>query len=147
MNVNTHETYDGLTNPLYLFGNFGVYNDSGIRYLRKMQDRGEVGNFPGCGLSFYAGDVIYSRDIDLGSINTEEPVEVYIDNILFQDSVGLYVNGFFAGIKLWSPYSWTIDGKWLKSGLNTLELCVTTTLAGLFEGQLFDQVSHRYVNV
>jgi len=84
--VRTKKTYDGVVNPLYICGNFGVYkdktsNDDKIANESKAANKEEIsggcwriGSLPGsgemfdmevCGLPFYAGEIEYEREMVL----------------------------------------------------------------------------------
>ena len=147
--VNTSLTYDGVVNPLYIFGNFGLAkNDSSAEYwsISKLPDRGRIGDLAGCGLPFYAGEMEYSKHLTIdGSDNGE--FELLIDDPRVQNSVSLSINGHSAGVKSWSPYRWSIDNSWLDSKGNTVTLCMTTSLLGLFEGQSIDPMEHKVINL
>ena len=151
--VDTKYHHDGLVNPLYLSGNFSVYQEEqdGVWRMESPKATGRIGDRKGNGLPFYAGTIQYTRQMDseAGFIldDKEEEWELSIRNPYFQDAAELYINGHSAGVRAWSPYTWRIKKGWLKSKDNEVRLQVTTTLMGLFEGQYFDPDQHQYRNI
>lgn len=115
MFVKTTNTYDGVVNPLYIFGNFGLAkSDTSAEYwhIESMPGKGEIVEMAECGLPFYAGEVEYSKQLVISDDFTGE-LELYIDDPKVQGSVQLDINGHNAGVKSWSPYCWRVDKSWL----------------------------------
>lgn len=145
--VNTYQVHDGLTNPIYLCGNFSVFKDSDNWKISSFRGRGKIDCRVEAGLPFYAGEIEYKKTIDLNPGSIGDILELYIDEPLIEDSVELWINGHYAGACPWSPYAWWIEKTWLKPGENEIKLRKTTTLLGLFEGQYFNHKEHRYMDV
>ncbi|SFQ31260.1 glycosyl hydrolase [Caldicoprobacter faecalis] len=143
--ITTQANHDGLVNPLYLFGRFGVVKENGKWKLCSISNVGKPGDLTGIGLPFYAGTVVYRKKVFIDG--AAEMMEMYIDDTGMEDVIALYVNGHLAGTRAWSPYRWIIDKDWIRAGENELELHVTNTLIRLFEGQYFDHRRHAYVDV
>lgn len=141
--VKTQKVFDGLVNPLYIFGDFGVFKPDDFFVLTDIKLEGTIGDLKSCGLPFYAGDIAYIKEIELGSEEVSDMI-LCIEDRKFQDAASLFVNGYYAGTKSWHPYKWNIDKTWLKAGKNTIEINITTTLLGLFEGQLFNYEQNAY---
>lgn len=138
----------GLLNPLYLFGDFGVYKDEkGMWHINTLKEKGTINQKVKCGFPFYAGEVIYSRNIEITNPNDKPVYEFSIEDKLFQDSVMLTINGHNAGAICWNPYKWYIDGEHIKSGKNYIELQTATALLGLFEGQLKKPNENQFVEL
>lgn len=146
ISVAASKPYHGLVNPLYLCGNFSTEkNTSQVWNLNSLKCSGYFEKSKENGLPFYAGDIIYHKDIDINKIG--ENITLYIESKGLSNPVTLYINGYCAGTRTWSPYEWEIDKKYLLQGKNHIELQVTSTLIGLFEGQAFDHEKHCYVNI
>ncbi|WP_156940128.1 glycosyl hydrolase [Caldanaerobius polysaccharolyticus] len=144
--VKTQKTSDGLVNPLYIFGDFGVFKLDDLFVLKDAQPQGKIGDLKACGIPFYAGDVVYRKGVELSAGELSNMV-ICIEDERFQASASLYINGHWAGAKSWHPYIWDVNKSWLKEGKNTVELVVTTTLLGLFEGQYFDYDKNAYCDI
>ncbi len=56
------------------------------------------------------------------------------------------LNGKSIGTCVYAPYEYEIPQGILNKGGNELELVLSTTLIGLFEGQYFDRSKHAYKN-
>jgi len=147
--VDTNYVHDGLVNPLYLCGNFNVLKDrdSNRWKIYPFNGKGKIGNFIESGLPFYAGTIQYKRSIDLDIDSFDDVLELYIQERFIQDTIELYINGHFAGKRAWSPYVWRIEKRWLRPGKNEVQLNVSNTLLGLFEGEYFDYEQHRYIDI
>lgn len=143
--VVTQVNHDGLVNPLYLFGRFGVKKENDRWKLCSIINVGKPGDLTEIGLPFYAGTVVYRKKIFIDDISSI--MEIYIEDTGIEDVITLYFNGHDAGTRAWSPYRWIIDGNWIKLGENEVELHITNTMIRLFEGQYFDSSRHTYVDV
>lgn len=144
--VETSKAYNGLVNPLYICGNFETEKGMDtVWHIKPLQSNGYFEKNIENGLPFYAGDIIYHKSINLDQ--NENDVTVYIDSKELENPITFYINGHCAGTRTWSPYEWKIDKKWLSQDKNDIELHVTSTLIGIFEGQYFDAEKHCYVNI
>lgn len=143
--VTTQASHDGLVNPLYLFGYFGVKKEDGKWKLCSVSNVGRLGELTAIGLPFYAGTVVYRKKVFIDGV--DDDMEIFIDDASMEDVVTLYFNGHNAGTRAWSPYCWRVEKSWIKSGLNEVELHATNTLIRLFEGQYFDVNRGTYVDV
>lgn len=145
--VETSKSFDGLVNPLYLFGEFGVYRAErpGVWSLAKLPETAAVPQREGDGLPFFAGERILSRPMickkDGRALRLSLP-----EGVCF-DAAELFFNGRSAGVQAWNPFSWEIPVEQVLEGENRVELRVATTLLGLFEGQRFDYEAHRSVDL
>lgn len=138
----------GLANPLYLFGDFGVYRDNnGIWHINGLTGKGRLNWRCECGFPFYAGEISYSREIEIVDHRDDEVYEFAISDNKFQDSVTMTINGHDMGTRCWSPYVWHVDGKFLNPGKNVITLQVSTTLLELFEGQTIIPVENRILDL
>lgn len=144
--IRCSKNYDGLRNPLYIFGDFGVEAGSGRQTAVPAKKSGPFHRPLENGLPFYAGDVIYSRQIRMEK-KPDGDVRVNLNAPGLQDAVRLVVNGLDCGVSAWNPRELTVAQRVWKTGDNQVELIVSNTLAGLFEGQYFNQTEHKYVQV
>lgn len=145
--VETCHKHDGLVNPLYLCGEFGVFKNSDMWSIAPPKETGKFGDLIDLGLPFYAGNIQYTKTTNLDIDVQDEVVDIYIREPHLQDVVELYVNGYNAGVRAWSPYLWRLNKSWLRPGANEIKLDVSTTLLGLFEGQYFDYLQHSYIDI
>ena len=143
--VAIHASHDGLVNPLYLFGYFGVEKEDGKWKLGPVSNIGRPGDLTAIGLPFYAGTVIYRKKVFIDG--ADDAIEIFIDDATIEDVITLHFNGHNAGTRAWRPYRWRVGKSWIKPGQNEVELHATNTLIRLFEGQYFDVNSGTYVDV
>ncbi|NMA96449.1 MAG: hypothetical protein GX974_10450, partial [Clostridiales bacterium] len=147
VNVYTRHVHDGLVNPLYLCGDFSVIKDSKIWKITSFNSKGQILDVINTGIPFYAGQIQYKKLISLDKQLIGDMLELYINEPSFQDTVKAYINGRYIGTCAWNPYSWKVDRSWLNEGENEIQLNISTTLIGLFEGQYFDYNKHSYVDI
>jgi hypothetical protein len=140
--VKTAGPADGLVNPLYICGDFGVFRtpDQKGWNLAALPARGRLHRPGRSGLPFYAGQVVYSRWMQLDM--TRQPLQIGIPDL--EDPVELAVNGHKVGVRAWDPFVWEIPPQWVRPGENFIEVTVSTTLLGLYEGCYYDPEHQRY---
>ena len=139
LTAETSHTDDGLVNPLYLCGNFGVCRDPENKSweLTELPETGSIARAPG--LPFFAGCRVLKKTVVLdGRSDVVFRLAGYRDC----DSVTLYVNGKRAATRSWEPYAFPVEAGRLRSGGNEVELRIRTTALGLYEGQRFDAAAH-----
>ncbi len=146
VNIHCEEYFDGLRNPLYLFGDFGVEVKGDYSAAVSFRGEGRYGHPLANGLPFYAGDVTYSHDVVLSQAPAGT-VLLDLDEPSVQDAVRVFVNGKDCGVVSWTPRKLPVPAEYWRQGTNRVELVVSNTLAGLFEGQYFDIEKHKYVQV
>ncbi|MBQ7916572.1 MAG: hypothetical protein IJ315_07275 [Firmicutes bacterium] len=138
---------DGLRNPLYIFGDFGVELDVSLIKAVPAVSEGTFGDQVANGLPFYAGDVTYRQEVILEDVPTDEEIVLNLDAPQMQDMTRVFVNGVDCGICAWTPRTLSVAPGVFHEGANEVEIVVTNTLAGLFEGQYFDQKQHKYIQL
>jgi len=142
--------WDGLLDPLYLTGNFGVYPGSnGILQLASLPAAIGLRANPPKGFPFYAGTLAYSTIFKLAELPRQETFELVLEGLdaNLHECLEVTVNDSSLGVRPWSPYTWQGRCETLKVGENTLEVRVTNTLVGLLEGKFFDYDRHQLLNI
>lgn len=138
--------WDGLTDALYLVGDFGVCtNSEGNLVIGKAPVAGELNGKLQPGYPYYAGTLSFQRVITLDELPQEPEFELKFESwdANLHDCIEVFVNDYSLGAKPWSPYFWRGSPDLLKTGTNKLEVRVTNSLIGLLEGRHFDYSSHR----
>ena len=135
------ESWHGVSDPLYLVGDFGVSDKVKLSAQPKQAvfRPGYTEGFP-----YFSGTMTYS-----GSFEGEPAdgiVELRLDKRVY-DCVELEVNGEALGVRAFTPYRWFIDGAKLKKGQNAFTLRVTNTLANMLDGRYFDYDGHKLVEI
>lgn len=135
------QSWHGVSDPLYLIGDFGVSDKVKISAQPKQTvfRPGFTGGFP-----YYSGTMTFEGTFD------SEPVqglaELQLDKKVY-DCVELEVNGESLGVRVFTPYRWFIDGSKLKQGQNSFTLRVTNTLANMLDGRYFDYDNHTLIEI
>jgi hypothetical protein len=138
VDVRTNRVDGGLLNCLYLAGDFGV-KLSPLRLVPR-ESMGEFGNWEQNGLPFFAGVVEYRGKVEIDVIRA-------IVELPNEDACEVSFNGGPWHQMLWTPRQIRPSPGELRMGENDIRIRVYTTLLRAFEGQWFDSVNHRSVDV
>lgn len=141
------QDWDGVIDPLYLIGSFGVRTDDAgcVTLGAAPKTREAISGEPVRGFPYYAGTMAYRRTERLAAIPPTPEFElVFADwDPHLHDIAEVRVNGRSLGVRPWTPYRWTGATSLLREGENTVEVRVTNTLAGLLDGNAFDYAAHK----
>ena len=155
--VSACEDWHGLSDPMYLLGNFGVYKNTGKEnpacgekfYIGKTPDATLPNAKAVEGYPFYSGKLSFdielfaelkqsAHDYQLFTVELPEKYRIY-------ECVHLSVNGCDLGIRAFSPYIWQGGVEILKQGQNSVKLTIINTLGNMFEGSYFDYDEYKTV--
>ena len=133
--VEATDNSHGVVNPLYIFGDFGVKDNTIVAPATTGVPVKYVDNL----LPYYAGEVTYTTTIDVeeGTVLTL-PASMGL-------AATLKVRGQELGAKVHSPYAWEVPKG--VSGKVEAELTITTGISGLFEGEYVEPVTHEIVKI
>ncbi len=140
------QDFEGVIDPLYLQGEFGVeLTPGGSPRLTDSPSTadglrgGVVAGYP-----YYAGSLSYSRGLHLEHLPETARFELEFSgwDAHFHECCEVIVNGHSLGVRPWTPYRWQGETAWLRAGDNELEVVVTGTLAAMLDGNVFDYASH-----
>lgn len=148
LRVEAQRDWDGLIEPLYVTGTFGVYLDgSGAPSIGKVPERATFGTGSFKGYPYFAGTLSLKRTFDLGPLPNQDMFEVDLPQWgeLYQECAEVLLNGHSLGVCGWSPYRFGGSTELLMTGRNLIELRLTNTLVGMLEGSYFDHETHRLV--
>jgi hypothetical protein len=140
--VEVQRDEDGLRDPLYLSGPFGVFLDAtgkptiGQAPETGVPQRGVLQGYP-----YYAGTLCFTKEFSIGTLPGGKTFVLALQgwNQQIHDCVEVVVNGNSLGVCCWSPYRWEGDSNILRGGINTAEMRVTNTLSAMLEGTYFDE--------
>ncbi|MDQ2798822.1 MAG: hypothetical protein M3Y13_04160 [Armatimonadota bacterium] len=143
--LDTDERDGGLLNPLYLAGDFGVYQ-SGEPALPCLVSRPATGAFEAWeenGLPYYAGVVEYEAAVELPALPGGNALLADFDfGQPFESAAEASFNDGPWKPLLWSPRQVCLSPPEIKAGRNLVRLRVYTSLLRAFEGQWFDSAEH-----
>lgn len=153
----TAEKYgDGVIEPLYLLGDFGVKPAGRLHsaVLGPLPGYAEIAPWGFAGLPYYAGDIVLRARMDEerttsfwhGQIRRLE-LPPFLKRY---DTVEAVLNGRSLGIRSWTPYEWSVpdlaageaerDGE--TESAREIEFRIAQSLIGLVEGQYFHSATH-----
>ena len=119
-----------LTSSVKLLGNFSLKQNARGYSLESMSGKIRLGPWTEQGYPFYSGTASYTREFCLNAI--PKASRLYIEGVA--DCVEIYVNGQYAGTRVWAPWELSIT-PYLKEGINTLTLKVTNSLINFIESK------------
>lgn len=135
---------DGVRDPLYLLGSFGVQD---LR-LTSMPHTARFEPEYTKGFPYYSGHLHFKTKAEIQKENLPEVFQLRFD---FEDRcldcLSVKINGHDLGIRAFTPYVWECRKEWIREDDNEIELVRTNTLANMLDGTYFDYDSHRLVNI
>ena len=150
VHVEVQRDEDGVRDPLYLSGPFGVSFDAlKVPVIGNAPETGRIKSGIQEGYPYFAGTLSFTREIMLDVVPDEQMFSLVPEgwDAYMHDCVEVLVNGSSLGVCCWSPYRWQGESSLLRQGENTVEVRVTNTLSGMLEGSYFDEGSHQIVPV
>jgi hypothetical protein len=146
--VEVQRDEDGVRDPLYLNGPFGVSLDAaGMAILVQAPGAGVPQSSVVQGYPYYAGTLCFTREIFIETLLQEEKFALTLQGWDGYDCVEVLVNGSSLGVGCWSPYRWEGDTNMLRTGINKVEIRITNTLNAMLEGTYFDVLQHQIVPI
>lgn len=146
VDMTIRQDFEGLIDPLYLQGSFGVelQPEGGAKLTAVPRTASGLRSGVVAGYPYYAGSLSYSRSFHLGQLPETAQFELEFSDwdIHFHDCCEVFINGVSLGVRPWTPYRWQGETQWLRAGANELEVVVTGTLAAMLDGNVFDYASH-----
>ncbi len=139
---------DGLRDPVYLQGSFGVEQRDGMFVLTGQPEYGNPDGHWCRGFPFYSGSMEYERTMSLKEMGAEgllgKAAAVRLDQkVPSYDCIQITVNGTSLGVKAYAPYVWDCPKDLLKEEGNQIRVVITNTLANMLDGTYFDYDSHQ----
>lgn len=137
---------DGIRDPLYLYGDFGV-SETEAAGRRRLTAKPETAAFT---LDYIRGFPYYSGTFTFRTVLDVKTVPQLFDLELDKkdqchECLEIIVNGVSTGVRAFSPYTWHGDGAMLRQGENQIEIRLTNTLAPMLDGTWFDYEKHCLV--
>lgn len=152
---------DGIRDPLYLYGDFGVSEpeEGGTVSQKEEKERKQADGNRSIirkpseaefrldyirGFPYYSGTFTFLTQIDMKEAPERFDLELDIEDQC-HECLEISVNGVSVGTRAYSPYTWHGEGTLLRKGKNELEIRLTNTLAPMLDGTWFDYEKHRLV--
>lgn len=138
--VTAKHDWDGIRDPLFLVGDFGVEDGKITKMPKKAAlHKGYIKGFP-----YYSGEFTFR-----GTFASEPEKEADLrlscsDEI--HDCLEVIVNGVSLGVRAFSPNTWHVKPGILKKE-NTIEIVYSNTLIHMLEGSYFDYDTHETVKI
>jgi len=136
--VQAAEDWHGLSDPMYLLGNFGVFGREGQFVLGRAPAAAKPTAKAVEGFPFYSGKISFMSELqaenpgcDFFTVEIPEKYRIY-------ECVEISVNGRDLGVRAFSPYIWRGPAGILKQGRNEVKLTITNTLGNMFEACYYD---------
>ncbi len=139
---------DGVRDPIYLYGDFGVMASEQGMIITKMPDEASYRDTYTEGFPYYSGTTSFET-----CLNLKESEAAGIGALRFDfgdsryDCMEVIVNGESIGVKAFTPYTFPVAKNILKTGTNEITLKVTNTLSNMLDGTYFDYKKHALVTI
>lgn len=138
---------EGLRDPVYLMGNFGVEKREGNLTLTAFPHTSRPDGSWYKGFPYYSGRITFEKELELEAVKQDEfDIRLGLQTPCY-DCIELEINGVSLGVRAFAPYVWKGRRELLKPGKNTVRVTVTNTLANMLDGTYFDYNSHRLEEV
>lgn len=143
--VTAWQESDGLRDPLYLLGEFGV---SEKHILTEQPSSALFDSHFIKGFPYYSGKMLFEKEVELSLDELEDDFELAFDfGDECLDCLEVRLNSVQLGVRAFTPYVWKCRKDIVRQGKNHLELIRTNTLAGMLDGTYFDYDSHSLVHI
>jgi hypothetical protein len=151
VHVEAQSAADGVRDPLYLSGPFGLSLDAAaMPTIGKVPQTGKLQSGIQEGYPYFAGTLSFTKDISIEAIPSSARtfiLELQGWDPHIHDCVEILINGHSLGVCCWSPYHWEGESAILRTGINTVEIRLTNTLSAMLEGSYFDDASHQIIPI
>ncbi len=139
---------DGVRDPVYLYGDFGVMPSEQGMALVKQPDKAVYRDTYPEGFPYYSGTISYETEIYLyeEQANNTELLRFDFEDTRY-DCMEVLANGKNLGVRAFTPYAFPVEKGILKSGMNQVTLKVTNTLSNMLDGTYFDYEKHKLVSI
>lgn len=144
--VQVNHDWDGIRDPIYLIGDFGVRENHIVSMPKTAKLSGTyVEQFP-----YYSGTFHFSEQVILSSGQIQNMEEEVTVTPCFEspshECVELYLNEKSLGVRAFAPYIWKCKKvDWREN--NQVEIRMTNTLIHMLEGSYFDYDCHNTVRI
>jgi hypothetical protein len=139
ISVTAAEDWHGLSDPLYLLGNFGVLSRNGKFVIGKAPAAAKPGVQTVKGYPFYSGKFSFETELRAENPGAYEDFTIELpERYRIYECVSLSLNGRDLGVRSFSPYIWQGKTSLLENGGNRLSLTLTNTLGNMLEGCYYD---------
>nr|WP_295683387.1 glycosyl hydrolase [uncultured Lachnoclostridium sp.] len=141
--VTIAKDWDGIRDPMYILGEFGVSQGRICAMPEKASYRDTyIEGFP-----WYSGTFSFYTNFKLDQLFDHGNIKLIPDFAKEAvDCIELLVNGTSLGVKAFAPYEWLCPFALLRHE-NEVEIRVTNTLLPMLEGSYFDYKRHKTVKV
>jgi hypothetical protein len=150
VHIEAQRDADGLCDPLYLSGHFGIsFDAAGRPIISQPPETGELKSGIQAGYPYFAGTLCFTCDVSLDALPREKTFVLALHgwDQQIDSCVEVLVNGRSLGVCCWSPYHWAGETFLLHEGSNKLEMRMTNTLSGMLEGSYFNAQTHQILPV
>lgn len=152
LQITIEKDEDGLRDPLYLWGTFGVSQKDEKFVLTKQPETGRPDGYWCKGFPFYSGTMEYEAEMSLEQLGAvclpKGAVKIRLNqSVPSYDCIEVQINGTSLGVKAYTPYLWICPPGLLRKDKNRITILVTNTLANMLDGTCFDYERHQLINI
>jgi hypothetical protein len=148
VNLTAARDWDGVSDPMFLLGDFGVLRRDGKFTIGKSPLSAVPTAKAVEGYPFYSGKFTFETELRIENLNGSGLFTIEIpERYRIYECVELSINGHELGVRTFSPYVWQGDVSRLKKGENQVTLTIANTLGNILEGCYYDYEAQRTVYI
>jgi hypothetical protein len=145
VHVTATKDWHGLSDPLYLLGDFGVFYKDGKFVIGKALAMAVPSAKAVEGFPFYSGKFFFEMELHTDYPQNYERFTIELpEKYRIYECVELSLNGNDLGVRAFSPYIWQGPASILKQ-TNKLRLTIANTLGNMLEGCYYDYDEQKTV--
>ncbi|MCL2479928.1 MAG: hypothetical protein FWF22_10520, partial [Treponema sp.] len=146
--VKAAQDWHGLSDPMYLLGNFGVFKKKGKFVIGSAPETAKAGAKAVEGFPFYSGKFYFEMQLYAENPGNYEKFSVELpEKYRIYECTELSINGHDLGVRCFSPYIWQGSAKLLKKGMNRAKFTITNTLGNMLEASYYDYEKQETVSI
>ncbi|GHV87174.1 glycoside hydrolase [Spirochaetia bacterium] len=148
VNLTAARDWDGVSDPMFLLGDFGVLRSNGKFVIGKAPVSAVPTAKAVDGYPFYSGKFTFETELQIDNLNGSELFTIGIPEAYrIYECIELSINGHKLGVRTFSPYIWQGSAAWLKKGENQVIMTIANTLGNMLEGCYYDYEAQRTVYI
>jgi hypothetical protein len=144
--VTATEDWHGVSDPMYLLGDFGVLRQEGKFVIGKAPPTSIPTAKAVDGYPFFSGKFTFEAELQVDTVDGYELLTIEIpEQYRIYECVELAINGHDLGVRTFSPYIWQGAAGLLNIGENHVKLTIANTLGNMLEGCYYDYDGQKTV--
>jgi hypothetical protein len=134
IDVTVTEDWHGISDPMYLLGDFGVLSKNGSFVIGDTPEKAIFSAKYAAGFPFHSGEMTFALSVPL----PKESAVLTLPEGHVYECLRLNVDGADLGARVFSPYQWEIPADESRPEISGVQLTIAGTLINMLEGSYYD---------